>query len=248
MASSQFDWFVSDIHLSPGRPDLTEGFLAFLGNRHDDTRRLYILGDLFDYWIGDDVHLNVYRSVIGALQRLHQVGVSLYFCPGNRDFLVGDLFYDATGCQPLGEITSIQIADQKCLLLHGDTLCTDDAAYLQLRKQLRNPSWQASFLSQPPAERVRYAENLRAQSQQANAEKAEQILDANQQAIEDTLLLHQASLMIHGHTHRPNRHPWQLQGAFVERIVLGDWGAQGWALKSTEQSLELLNWPLKEPV
>jgi UDP-2,3-diacylglucosamine hydrolase len=236
-------WLVSDLHLSEHTPELVQAFLDFLKKRQQDACALYLLGDIFDYWIGDDYHLPRYQHIIQQLRALHQAGIALYFMAGNRDFLVGDAFLQATGCTQLNDPHLITLGDQPALLLHGDTLCTDDVPYQQLRLQLRDPQWQQTFLAKPIEERLHIAQSLRQQSQKATAQKNEIIMDVNQQTVERVMAEHHVQLIIHGHTHRPNRHNWQQNGKTYERIVLGDWGDTLWALQADANGLTLNHWP-----
>lgn len=232
-------WFVSDLHLSEAKPELTQGFITFLQQRAADADSLYLLGDVFDYWIGDDYHLSRYAPVIEQLKHLHQLGVQLYFMAGNRDFLVGSAFMQATGCQPLNDPHRLQLGEQIVLLLHGDTLCIDDVEYQQLRQQLRDPQWQQQFLAKPIGERLQIAQHLRQNSRQATIKKQAAIMDVNQAEVARVMAKHDVKLMIHGHTHRPNRHQWQVNLQQYQRIVLGDWQDSFWALKANGSEFDL---------
>lgn len=222
-------WFISDLHLDASRPatqvTLLE-FLTYLQQAKADA--LYILGDFFEYWVGDDVLEDTALSaplqpVIQALREVTQQGIPVYFLHGNRDFLVAEAFAKASGCQLLAEQV-VALYGQPVLLLHGDTLCTDDVQYQQVRQLLRSEGWQQQFLALPIAERIRQAEEMRAQSQQ-NQQGQEMIGDVNQQAVEQALLTAGVSCMIHGHTHRVGTHEFVVNGQACQRIVLGDWQA-----------------------
>jgi UDP-2,3-diacylglucosamine hydrolase len=222
-------WFVSDLHLDANTPAIVQLFVDFLASIADDAEALYILGDFFEYWVGDDA-LNtpstaVFQPVIDALQRLNGSGVALYFLHGNRDFLVGEGFAQATGCRLLPEYCVIDLYGTPTLLLHGDTLCTDDVDYQKVRQLFRNPQWQAQFLALPLAERIRQAEAMREQSRQAMQHKQTEILDVNPQFVVETLQTYGVIRMIHGHTHRPAIHDLRIHddSRIAQRVVLGDW-------------------------
>lgn len=220
-------WFISDLHLDAARPGITHVLLDFLAEIEGRAEALYILGDFFEYWVGDDVlgtaYAAAFQPVIGQLRQVSDSGVKLYFMHGNRDFLVGEGFAAATACELLPEQVVVDLYGTPTLLLHGDTLCTDDVEYQQVRKVLRNPQWQQPFLSLPLAERIRQAEAMRAQSRASGEGKSAMILDANPQTIAETLHKSGVARMIHGHTHRPAIHDFQLNGRSAQRIVLGDW-------------------------
>jgi UDP-2,3-diacylglucosamine hydrolase len=241
---TQSIWFISDLHLNETTPSLTQAFITFLQNRAQDAHSIYLLGDIFDYWIGDDYHLPRYTPVIEQLQRLHQLGIQLYFMAGNRDFLVGRAFMQSSGCQMLDDPHPLMIGEQKVLLLHGDTLCTDDVDYQRLRQQLRNRQWQQQFLAKPIRARLQIAEDLRQHSQQATSQKNIDIMDVNQTEVERVMTAHDVKIMIHGHTHRPQQHQWCLNNQHYTRIVLGDWGHTLWALQASPHHFDLRHWPL----
>lgn len=220
-------WFISDLHLDASRPAITSQLLDFLRQVEGKAEALYILGDFFEYWVGDDAldtpHARVFQPVVQALRRVSASGVKLYFQHGNRDFLVGEAFAAATGCSLLPEYHVLDLYGTRTLLLHGDSLCTDDVEYQQVRKLFRNLQWQQQFLALPLDERIRQAEAMRAQSRMSMQGKSEAILDVNQQAVEETLRKVGVSRMIHGHTHRPAVHDFRLDSGVVQRVVLGDW-------------------------
>lgn len=222
-------WFIADLHLDASRPGATRWLLDLLGQIEGRADALYILGDFFEYWVGDDAlettHVAIFQPVVEGLRQVSDSGVKLYFQHGNRDFLVGESFAEATGCTLLPEQHLIDLYGTQTLLLHGDTLCTDDVEYQQVRKLFRNPQWQQQFLALPLDERIRQAEAMRAQSRMRMRMqgKAEAILDVNQQAVEAVLRQAGVSRLIHGHTHRPAVHDFVLDGKSVQRVVLGDW-------------------------
>ncbi|MCK5903023.1 MAG: UDP-2,3-diacylglucosamine diphosphatase [Cocleimonas sp.] len=223
-------WFISDLHLDPQRPETTQQCLTFLEQIKEDAEALYILGDLFDYWIGDDL-LNTplgepILSIIDAFKLLSNNGCTLYFAHGNRDFLIGEAFMQRIGGQLLDEHHVIDLYGTPTLIMHGDTLCTDDTDYQQLRTLLRNTEWQQAFLAKPLPQRIQEAQQLRAISKEKTEQKQENIMDVNQQQVEAVMQTFGVSQLIHGHTHRPATHTFELAGQTVTRIVLGDWYKQ----------------------
>lgn len=219
-------WFISDLHLDAARPAVSRLLLEFLAQIRGKADALYILGDFFEYWVGDDAlgaePMSAFQPVVDALREVSDSGVKLYFQHGNRDFLVGEQFAAATGCELLPEHVVIDLYYIPVLILHGDTLCIDDTKYQQVRTLLRSPQWAAQFLALPVAERIRQAEGMRAQSR-AMQDQVEEIFDVNQQAVEQALRDAGVTRMIHGHTHRPAIHDFILDGKSAHRIVLGDW-------------------------
>jgi UDP-2,3-diacylglucosamine hydrolase len=214
----------------------------------DDIARasesLYILGDFFEFWIGDDATSQTSDTVANALRKRADTGLKTYFMAGNRDFLLGQHYADQAGIQLLDTPLVIDLCGKRALLTHGDELCTDDLKYQQFRILVRNPDWQRAFLSMPIAQRLQMAGQARSESQQATADKADYIMDVNPQAVVALMQQHQVNLLIHGHTHRPARHPMMFNGHAAERIVLGDWGPHGWLLKAINGDLILRDFPL----
>jgi UDP-2,3-diacylglucosamine hydrolase len=232
------DLFASDLHLSSATPDLNAAFIALLDGRARNARRVFLLGDVFEVWAGDeDAELPEYRPVIAALRALTDAGIELHLLPGNRDFLLGAGFAAATGARLHGDWLICDLAGTQALLMHGDTLCTDDLPYQQFRRMVRAPQWQAAFLARPLAERHAIADDLRRKSQQATAGKAMEILDANDDAIASVLRHHDVSLLIHGHTHRPARHLHDVDGAGCTRWVIADWRDRACWLEAGEHDV-----------
>ncbi|MCB1919969.1 MAG: UDP-2,3-diacylglucosamine diphosphatase [Candidatus Competibacteraceae bacterium] len=219
--------FISDLHLEPIRPAITTLFLTFLEQRARQAEALYILGDLFEAWIGDDDDSELGQTVASGLRALTGSGVPVYFLHGNRDFLLGERFAAVSGLQLLPESMVIDLAGKQALLLHGDTLCTDDVEYQTFRAQVRDPAWRARTLALPLAQRRALAGQLRETSRQAIQQKAADITDVNRQEVDRVMREHRVERLIHGHTHRPAIHEWTLDGYSMRRIVLGDWYAQG---------------------
>ena len=230
--------FISDLHLDRERPEIITLFAEFIDTHARDADALYILGDLFEYWVGDDQPTDGLEPAIEVLESLKSV-TPVFFIQGNRDFLVSDSFAQRAGLKLLPDSVIIDLYDRTALLLHGDTLCSDDVDYQRLRELLRDSAWQHQFLSLPVAERLAQALALREKSMAETSGKTEAIMDVNQQRVEAELRKYSANLMIHGHTHRPARHRFELDGTPVERIVLGDWYQKGSALIVTPDSVTL---------
>lgn len=217
--------FISDLHLSGERPDTVRLFLQFLEQRAPRANSLYILGDLFDAWIGDDLDLPPIPQVKSALRALSDSGTKIHLMHGNRDFLLGDRFCAETGSELLVDPSLIDLQRIPTLLMHGDTLCTDDQTYQAFRQQIRDPAFIQRFLTLPIPQRLATAAEYRAKSGEANSLKAAEIMDVNQQAVEDALRQHGALRLIHGHTHRPDLHRFSLDGRPAQRYVLAEWHA-----------------------
>lgn len=219
----QLTLFISDLHLEEERPQVTRLFSHFMRRYGAHAHSLYILGDFFEVWIGDDDDSPLYRQVSGELRALRDLGVSIYLMVGNRDFLIGDRFAEATGCQLLAEPALIDLYGTPTLLMHGDSLCVDDEEYQNFRRQVRGAEWQREFLAQPLSTRATIARDLRKTSQRRSKDKPQAIMDVNQQEVERVMRKHNVTRLIHGHTHRPASHNFELDGAKVQRWVLGDW-------------------------
>ncbi|HJV27619.1 MAG TPA: UDP-2,3-diacylglucosamine diphosphatase [Aromatoleum sp.] len=218
--------FISDLHLSEQEPGNVRAFLSFLGSTGPHAEALYILGDLFEYWAGDDDETALSRTVGTALATLSAQGIRIGFIPGNRDFLLGPTFAASAGMEILPDPTKIRLGDRDVLLSHGDALCTDDAAYQNYRQMVRAPDWQMSFLQRPLAERRQLIEQLRQRSEQAKQEKSMEIMDVNSKAVESLLRSESYPALIHGHTHRPAVHIHDVDGRRCERWVLSDWHSE----------------------
>jgi UDP-2,3-diacylglucosamine hydrolase len=215
--------FISDLHLDGREAVSIELFRKFLTGEARSAQSLYILGDLFEAWIGDDEDDPAVAPVVAALSALTAAGVDCAVMHGNRDFLLGPRFAAATGCRLLGDFERVAIEGEHVLLTHGDLLCTDDTRYLRLRAQLRDLEWQRDFLAKPLAERRAIAADLRKLSAAEIAAKDDYIMDVNRDAVRDTMRAHDVRLLVHGHTHRPGVHRFELDGAPAARIVLGAW-------------------------
>ena len=231
-------YFISDLHLAPDYRALKEALFSFIDSK-EDMDSLYILGDFFDAWIGDDEDHPFYIDIIARLKALSDGGLKLFFMHGNRDFLVGEHFCTSSGSTLLKDPTVVDLYGKNVLLMHGDSLCTTDQEYMAFRAQVRNPQWQAQVLSLPLDQRRAMAAQLRSQSKSMNSNKAEDIMDVNQADVEAVLREHGPRTLIHGHTHRPACHDLDVDDRQCERIVLGDWGNTGWYIRADENSLDL---------
>ena len=220
--------FVSDLHLTEERPEANERFISFVEGKARDAEALYILGDFFEYWVGDDDLGDPFNAVIaGLLANLTRSGVRLYFLHGNRDFLIGERFCAATGARALPDPSVHEVEGVKTLLVHGDTLCTDDLEYQAWRRRARDPAFQAEFLAKPLAERRQAVLEMRAKSRLVVQGKTPQIMDVNEDAVREAMRSHAVRRLMHGHTHRPGRHVLEVDGERCERWVLPDWYGRG---------------------
>ena len=228
-------FFISDLHLCDSRPDINRVFFEFLRGPAREAEALYILGDLFEYWAGDDDLADPFnRSVAGALAEYSRTGIPLRFMHGNRDFLLGGEFAKACGITLLGDPHALDLLGTPTVLMHGDTLCTDDIDYQKFRAQVRSPAWQKGFLALPLEARKRQIEAVRQTSESEKTRKAPEIMDVNQGAVESALRAHAYPRLIHGHTHRPAKHIHHVDGRSCERWVLADWYRSGSYLRCDE--------------
>ena len=224
--------FVSDVHLAPERPDITGQFLEFVGPVAAQAAALYILGDLFDYWIGDDAAgQSLDCAVAEALKRLAAGGVPVFYMHGNRDLLIGESFARRCEARIIADPARIDLYGTPTLLLHGDTLCTDDLEYQQFRAYVRNPANQAKFLAQPVEQRIQKMQGWMDASRRRKGAKTDEIMDVSATAVEQVLRDHRYPRIIHGHTHRPAQHVHEVDGHRCERWVLNDWYACGGYLR-----------------
>ena len=244
--------FVSDLHLDPARPEITALFLRFLQREAASADALYILGDLFEAWVGDDDPSSTGQQVADGLRRLADAGVPVYFVHGNRDFLVGQDYAGRAGMRILPDPAVVSLYGEPVLVMHGDLLCTDDHAYQAFRAQTRDPHWQAKFLAQPLAARQAFAAQARQasmsrQQDMIDGDRAsfEAVTDVNPQAVEATLARYGVTTLIHGHTHRPAIHTLRAGARDCRRIVLGDWYEQGSVLRVSPGRFELQSLPLQ---
>lgn len=238
--------FISDLHLEESRPDITDAFLTFLREKAAGVEQLYILGDFFEAWIGDDERTPLQEQVAGALKQLSDSGTAIFLMHGNRDFLIGEEFCHRSGATLLDDPTVIDLYGTPTLLLHGDSLCTADVEYQKFRANMRNPQMQKMMLARPLEDRQQMAKQLRALSMAKNQGKAEDIMDVTPEEVVKELEAHGVQLMIHGHTHRPAVHHLEANNKPARRIVLGDWHSHLWWLEvQPGKEAELKKQPLQ---
>ena len=228
--------FISDIHLEPIENNRTLAFNNFLEKASDRYEALYILGDLFEYWIGDDEDNLTISNIKKNLSRLADQGVSLFFIHGNRDFLIGNKFASDTNIKILDDMHIINLNNKKIMLSHGDAFCTDDTDYQKFKNETRNSSWIKSFLKKPLDERLFIADDMRSKSKTANSNKPENIMDTNPKAIEESVIKNEIDILIHGHTHRPEV-KYFANGSV--KVVLGSWEDKGWVFEYDSNHFDL---------
>ena len=231
--------FISDLHLSGDRENITDLFVDFLEKRASKADALYILGDLFEVWMGDDMILPDYMPCINKMKQLADNGLPLFVMQGNRDFLMAEQFSTLSGAYLIDDPTVIDLYGTPTLLMHGDTMCTDDIDYQKFRTMVRDPLWQKDFLDKSPDERLAMAAKLREASKEAMSNKTMEIMDVNQEAVERAMLDHGIVQLIHGHTHRPAIHDFMVNEKNMKRIVLGDWYEHGSVLVCDKKGCEL---------
>lgn len=227
--------FIADLHLSEHTPEITQGFVDYVAGTASGADSLYIVGDLFDAWIGDDLldmphpMTEVASRVAGALAILADSGTAVYLMHGNRDFLIGERFANACKARLLPDVQVFELHDIPVILMHGDSLCTRDEAYMAFRQQSRDPQWQAQMLALPLDQRLELAKSLRQQSDSANADKADEIMDVTAGEVIRVMAEYGVTTLIHGHTHRPRVHDMVVEDMPARRYVLGDWDTRhGW--------------------
>lgn len=237
--------FISDLHLSAARPDITQRFNDFLQQHANQAEALYILGDLFEFWPGDDILDSdpFSQQICATLQHLSHSGTRVFVMHGNRDLLLGERFCSAASATLLDDPCTIELGGQTICLSHGDLLCTDDVEYQAFRQQVHSPAVQHMFMQKPLAERIALIEGMRMQSEQSQQQKSQEIMDVNKSAVEDFFRQHNCALLIHGHTHRPALHHLTLNGTALQRRVLPDWYTTGGGLKYAAGSWQQLDNP-----
>jgi len=233
-------YFISDLHLEESRPDITRAFLQFMDSIQKDAKSLYILGDFFESWIGDDENTDLQLRIKSRLKDFTQGGASLFFMHGNRDFLIGDVFARETGAILLPDPSLVQFNDKPVLLMHGDSLCTADTGYMKFRATIRNPAFLEPFLKRSIEERKITAQQLRAMSQANMQSKSTDIMDVTSEEVIREMTKHNVLTLIHGHTHRPQTHHLDTGQQKAQRIVLGDWDKNVWYLKVEEDKPDAL--------
>lgn len=235
---------ISDLHLEEQRPDITRAFVHFLETRARQAEALYILGDFFEVWVGDDGMSPFQHDIARALRALSDAGTRIYLMHGNRDFLIGRSFCRLASCTLLQDPSLVQFNGEPVLLMHGDSLCTLDKGYMKLRRLLRNPLSLFILRHLPLATRHQLARKLRSESRAQTRMKAREIIDVTPDEVPRVMARHGVRTLIHGHTHRPAEHLLDVNGQSARRIVLGDWDRQGWALQIDEQGLHQAPFPL----
>ncbi|MEJ8324443.1 UDP-2,3-diacylglucosamine diphosphatase [Kosakonia sacchari] len=235
--------FIADLHLQTEEPAITAGFLRFLAGTAREADALYILGDLFEAWIGDDDPNPLHQQIAQAIKAVVDSGVPCYFIHGNRDFLLGKRFAHACGMQLLPQEQVLDLYGRNVLIMHGDTLCTDDAGYQAFRAKVHQPWLQKLFLALPLFIRRRIAVKMRASSKAANSSKSLSIMDVNQHAVVEAMEKYQVQWLIHGHTHRPAVHELTANNAPAFRAVLGAWHSEGSMVRVSESDVELIHFP-----
>jgi len=230
---------ISDLHLQEERPDITRAFLDLLDGRARHATALYILGDFFEAWIGDDAMTPFQQSICQALRQLSDSGTAVYLMHGNRDFLIGQDFCKAAGCTLLADPSVVTLGGERVLLMHGDTLCTRDVAYLKMRRYLRNPVSLWILRHLPLSTRQKLARKLRSESRAQVRMKATEIVDVTPEEVPKVMAAHGVKTLVHGHTHRPAIHKLVVNGEPARRIVLGDWDRRGWTLQVDPQGFQL---------
>nr|MBF0684078.1 UDP-2,3-diacylglucosamine diphosphatase [Pseudomonas sp.] len=229
---------ISDLHLEEKRPDITRAFLGFLETRAPAAEALYILGDFFEVWVGDDGMTPYQHQIASALRVLSDSGTRVYLMHGNRDFMIGGAFCREAGCTLLRDPHIATFRGERVLLMHGDSLCTRDEGYMRMRRLLRNPLSLFILHSLSLAKRQRIASKLRSTSKEETRMKASDIVDVTPDEVIKVMRRHKVRTLIHGHTHRPAVHSLHIDGQPAQRIVLGDWDHQGWALQVDESGLQ----------
>ncbi len=233
--------FISDLHLEESRPDITRAFLRFLEERAAGADRLFILGDFFEAWIGDDERTQLQETIAGALRQLSDRGTKIFLMHGNRDFLIGEDFCSRAGASLLPDPSVIDLYGTPTLLMHGDSLCTADTEYQKFRTNMRNPQWQQMILQRPLADRQLMARQLREISMAKNQGKMESIMDVTPEEVVSVMETQGVQRLIHGHTHRPAVHHLEANGKPAQRFVLGDWDQQVWWLEVAPDSEPVLD-------
>tara|TARA_B100000475_G_scaffold178642_1_gene143833 strand:+ start:550 stop:1263 length:714 start_codon:yes stop_codon:yes gene_type:complete len=233
--------FVSDLHLEPIENKRVKVFFQFLNNAVNKYEELYILGDFFEYWIGDDDTQSVNKLIMQKLKTASNNGLKIYFIHGNRDFLIGSEFESETGVKILADQHTFNIGEKKIMISHGDAFCVDDVEYQEMKREIRSDSWKKDFLTKSISERVDFANNLRTKSSERNSNKPENIMDVNDNYVLEVVRREKIDILIHGHTHRPAVH--KLENSSI-RAVLGSWEEEGWVADYIEGNIKLTSFPI----
>lgn len=241
-------YFISDLHLEPARPALAQGFAHYLQQLQErqDADQLYILGDFFEVWMGDDFVNPFVDQVKAALKQLSDSGTEILLMHGNRDFLLGEDFCRDAGATLITDPTLITLGEETVLLMHGDSLCTQDIEYMKIRQVFRSAAWQKDFLEKSLEERIAFARQVRSESQSGQEMKSNDILDVTLSEVDREMSEHNVNVMIHGHTHRPALHEWNFEGQQRQRYVMGDWSDdKGWEIRwNADTGIQLLEFSL----
>lgn len=238
--------FISDLHLSAAFPENVALFMSLLQGPAKGAKALYILGDLFDVWVGKDIHTAFQEKIQSALSDVVKDGTQVFFMHGNRDFLIQNDYLEAAGIKRLNDPTVIDLQGIPTLLMHGDTLCTQDKAYQRFRRVAQNPITRFIFMLLPKKTRDNISKKLRAKSQQYQKSQSMSILDVTQEAVMDAFCQHHVTQLIHGHVHRPNIHEHLVEGKICKRFVLGDWHHRASLIISTPEGNHLMTYDLNE--
>jgi UDP-2,3-diacylglucosamine hydrolase len=231
-------YFISDLHLQDDTTSINEGFFLYINNliKKDDVDQLYILGDFFEVWLGDDHSSRLTQNIQKILTTLASRGTELFFMHGNRDFLIGSQWLEENHCSLLQDPSIIKLGSQSVLLIHGDSLCTDDIEYQKMRSLFRSIPFQTSFLKQTIEQRKAFAQSIRNKSKSSQEDKHDDIMDVNQESVDAIMTEFNIDLCIHGHTHRPKIHLWKNSNNERTRMVLGDWSeSEGWQLRWSKE-------------
>lgn len=237
--------FIADLHLDEKRPETCRAFFSYLDKLPKDTEALYILGDFFEAWVGDDDDLEFHEYIRQKLKQKTATGLTIFFMHGNRDFLVGKGFELQTGCILIPDPFIIVHNEKHYLLMHGDTLCTEDIDYQTFRQHIRSTEMTVQLLKKPLAERRELAQQLREKSISASSDKTKNIMDVSQEEVERVMQQHNITTLIHGHTHRPAIHTFTLNHQTAQRVVLGDWHNKGWEVVLDNNTIQLNEFLIK---
>ncbi len=238
--------FISDLHLTPERPAIARAFCLYMEQRAPQAEALYILGDFFEYWLGDDAMEPFHENIAAVLKKYTDSGKKLYLMPGNRDFALGQHFLKITGAQWLKDPTLVELYNKNILLMHGDLLCTRDQQYLRYRKIIRNPVILGILRLTPLSYRKKLGLQIRENSRQAKTTKSLEIMDVTNSEVSRFMDKFSVRILIHGHTHRPAIHDVNLTSGSGKRYVLGDWDKKGWELELTEEDIKLHEFVISE--
>ena len=238
--------FVSDLHLEDQRPDITRALFHLLEQKRGEMTQLYLLGDIFEVWLGDDTPSICADDLARKLKSLADDGVDIFLMHGNRDFLLGGEYAERCGAALINEPYPLKVAGHNAILLHGDALCTLDVDYMAFRRMVRNPGWIEDFLSKTLPERIAIGRSLRDKSQESASTKQQAIMDVTPDEVVAMMERYSVDFMIHGHTHRPALHDVQLPNGKGVRVVLGDWYQQGWFLEADDQQYSLKPFPFPQ--